>query len=236
MLHLDPVVSRWKLLRGREARYPRTGRYDLSNVTPNMRRTLVEWLRTLSLEEEDIMSFESWVLAVDLVDRLLADAAVAPHLTRKNFQLVGAVCLWIACKMHDRYFMSAEDWVASMADAYPTTRLLGMEWQVMEWLHYSVHSGTVLDFVMYQLDKAGTEVDWEKIKGLVHAQVLTNDYHLPSEQARGLVVEYHEMHTPTKQRHKDHHRDATNDPVRADGAEEAARVWQRGRKRAKSDR
>lgn len=83
--------------------------------------------------------------------------------------------------------------------ANPAQRVLDMEWQMVEWLHYDVHSGTLpLEFVLHELNEAGAVVDVVKLEELVHTRLMDSDFRLSSARARDVVVAYTELCTPTK--------------------------------------
>ena len=62
------------------------------DLTPNMRAILVDWL--VEVQENFELNHETLYLAVKLVDRYLCLST----LPRDRLQLLGATCLFIACK------------------------------------------------------------------------------------------------------------------------------------------
>lgn len=61
-------------------------------LTPNMRAILVDWL--VEVQENFELNHETLYLAIKLVDFYLSKAKIP----RERLQLLGATCLFIACK------------------------------------------------------------------------------------------------------------------------------------------
>jgi len=127
------VVDIFNYYRKREAKFCvgdyMTRQKDLSQ---NMRSILVDWL--VEVQENFELNHETLYLAVKMVDIYLSRTQIA----RDKLQLLGATCLFIACKFDERCPPVLDDFLYICDDAYQRKELLDTEMEVLRVLDFDL--------------------------------------------------------------------------------------------------
>ncbi|XP_051789512.1 G1/S-specific cyclin-D1-like isoform X2 [Erpetoichthys calabaricus] len=120
-----------------------------SDIRPGMRTMLANWL--LQVSEELGCSDDIFCLSLNLLDRYLS---LVP-LERSQFQLLGAACLFIACKVRHSDTLSAYSLCFYSDFAFTASELQEMERIVLNALRWDVAGITPQDFLPHFLEVAG---------------------------------------------------------------------------------
>jgi hypothetical protein len=137
-------LHRYNLMRRSErTRGVRSPLRRQSEVSADIRAIVVDWMVALSLQFQ--CHLHTQFLAVRSLDRVL-DAVAVP---RSEVQLVGAVCLLLACKMEETSHPPIQDVVRACEDLYSAEQVVMMERVVLAKLDWAVSSPTVAIFVQY---------------------------------------------------------------------------------------
>jgi len=104
-----------------------------TDLSTNMRAILVDWL--VEVQENFELNHETLYLAVKMVDRYLSRKSC---IQREKLQLLGATCLFIACKFDERCPPVLDDFLYICDDAYQRQELINMEMEVLRTLDYDL--------------------------------------------------------------------------------------------------
>lgn len=110
------------------------------DITPRMRKTIVEWMTQVCR-----VYFDSRVLwaSVSLLDRYLAIETIM----RDRFQLISMVCMWIASKFEDDDTRDVKFFEWLCKSSYSKDEILAAERDVLSTLKYDVSYSTPHEFV-----------------------------------------------------------------------------------------
>ena len=103
---------------------------------PHVRRTLVDWLREVQDDWEEI-NIDTLFLAVNLLDRYLATKQGAGTST-SNLQLVGVTALLVACKVEEVNVPEVAQFAWVTDDTYSARQIKAMEQRMLEALNWNV--------------------------------------------------------------------------------------------------
>jgi len=103
-----------------------------TDITHSMRAILVDWL--VEVAEEYKLQTETLYLAVAYIDRFLSYMSVQ----RAKLQLVGAACMFIACKYEEIYPPDVGEFVYITDDTYNKRQVLRMEHLVLKVLEFDL--------------------------------------------------------------------------------------------------
>ncbi|CAA9997784.1 unnamed protein product [Nesidiocoris tenuis] len=102
------------------------------DLSASMRAILVDWM--VDIQESYELVHESLYLGVKLVDLFLSKHVI----NRDRLQLVGAACLFVACKYDERLPPSLDDFMATCDNQYQATEFLKMEVMILRTVDYSL--------------------------------------------------------------------------------------------------
>jgi hypothetical protein len=127
------------------------------DLTPKMRSILVDWI--IELSEHFNFGPTTLHLAVTLVDKVLACGPLSMTddsdgdesgsddedesktncflISRERFQLLGAACTWIACKIEELNPPGVDDFAYVSDNIYTTAQIKRMERRICKALHFS---------------------------------------------------------------------------------------------------
>lgn len=140
------------------------------NITPKMRGILVNWLVEVSMEYK--VSVEAFHLSISILDTLLARGATRNEnaigyendddsdntdndsmreggfvIRRADFQAVGCACLWIASKVQDKCFPTADDFVYISDYSFTSDKLRIFEARICKQLEFRLLRVTPFNFL-----------------------------------------------------------------------------------------
>merc|ERR1712212_1100944 len=111
----------------------------MGNVS--MRSVLVGWL--VEVHRKFKLTQASHFLAINILDRFLARTQVG----RRQLQLCGCACLWIASKYHEIYSPEMDDFVFISDHSFSAEQLIEMEMQVLKEVNFVLTVPTLLFYV-----------------------------------------------------------------------------------------
>jgi len=114
-----------------------------TEVTDRMRLVLVEWMCEVC--EEFALSSETFFLAVNYLDRYMSRCTVP----RRDFQLLGLTCLWVAAKYEEVCPPSGQDMVDMTRNSYSCQDMRKTERQLLQALGFELSAPTALRFLEY---------------------------------------------------------------------------------------
>ncbi|EME30853.1 Cyclin-A2 [Galdieria sulphuraria] len=123
-----------------EASYVDDMKATQSEISPNMRAILMDWL--VEVAEEYKLSNETLHLACNYIDRFLSRCSVS----KKNLQLLGVVCLLVASKYEEKYPPHVDEFVYITDNTYTKEEVLSMEMLVMKVLKFSFTAASSYQF------------------------------------------------------------------------------------------
>ena len=103
-----------------------------SNINEKSRHILVEWMKEVC--EETRREAEVFTLSVTILDKFLAKKNVS----RQNWQLAGAVCLFLAAKLRDTYIFSTDELVEFTDHTYSAQQLIEGERTILTTLNFEI--------------------------------------------------------------------------------------------------
>jgi len=112
-----------------------------NQVTPYMRSILVDWI--IDVCEEFGFALQTLFLAINYLDRYLSKTAVK----KKQLQLLGITCLFIASKFEEVNQPPIEDFVYLCAETYSRPQIILTELTVLEVLKYELNIVTTYHFL-----------------------------------------------------------------------------------------
>uniref|UniRef100_A0A7S0S2Q9 Cyclin N-terminal domain-containing protein n=1 Tax=Chlamydomonas leiostraca TaxID=1034604 RepID=A0A7S0S2Q9_9CHLO len=155
-----------------------------TDVNEKMRAILMDWLAEVA--QEWSLCGDTLFLAVNLVDRFLSVRAVP----RTDLQLVGAACLWVACKYEELSPPTASDFVYITDDTYTKEQVVVMEAVILGTLGFEVTVPTVKAFLRCLLKGCGANKNLHYLSNYL-AELSLLDHtmmrYLPSEIAAAAV-------------------------------------------------
>jgi len=101
-------------------------------INPKMRVILIEWIIDVSIKFK--LKQNTLFLTVHLIDRYLS----LRKITRDKYQLLGAGCLFIACKYEEIYFPELRDIIYICDKAFSGNEILKMESEILMALDYKI--------------------------------------------------------------------------------------------------
>eukprot|EP00871_Galdieria_phlegrea_P000252 jgi/Galph1/1227/GphlegSOOS_G5952.1 len=110
-------------------------------ISPDMRAILIDWL--VEVADEYKLTTETLHLACNYIDRVLSRWSVP----KRNLQLLGIVCLFIASKYEEMYPPHLDEFVYITDNTYSKEEVLSMETFVMNILDFSFTVATSHQFV-----------------------------------------------------------------------------------------
>ncbi|EDO39942.1 predicted protein [Nematostella vectensis] len=102
-------------------------------LTISMRAILVDWL--VEVQESFELYHETLYLGVRVLDNYL----MRSYVERENLQLVGAVSLYIACKVEERHPPCLDDFLYICDDAYQQKAFVAMEKKILNSLEFNIN-------------------------------------------------------------------------------------------------
>ena len=138
-----------------------------TDITPNMRSILVDWL--VEVAEEYHLHTESLYTAVNYVDRCLERSQIHRH----KLQLLGCACMLLASKFEEIYAPAVDEFVYISDNTYTHEEIVRMESKVCKILNFKMTVSTTTSFLTRFIqaaecdqallsDSSGTEEDKEK--------------------------------------------------------------------------
>ena len=146
------------------------------DLTPKMRAILVDWI--IELSEHFLFSTTTLHLAITLVDKVMACGKLSLDegsddeddsdsddddsktknflIPRERYQLLGATCTWIACKIEEMKPPTVKDFAYVSDNIYTTTQIQRMERRICLALKFSFCVPTPYPH-MYELLRASSE-------------------------------------------------------------------------------
>jgi hypothetical protein len=112
-----------------------------SDITPNMRAILVDWL--VEVAEEYNLRQVTLFTSVNYIDRCLALFQV----TRHQLQLLGCACMLIASKYEEIYAPCVDEFVYISDNTYSHDQVLRMESKVLGYLKFRLTVCTIMTFL-----------------------------------------------------------------------------------------
>lgn len=103
-----------------------------TDINFNMRAILVDWIIEVHLKFKLLP--ETLFITINLIDRYLSQT----NIRRKNLQLVGVTCMFIASKYEDIYPPPVIDFANITDNAYTTTQIFEMEFSVLSTLNFNI--------------------------------------------------------------------------------------------------
>mmetsp|Transcript_74725 Transcript_74725/g.118910 ORF Transcript_74725/g.118910 Transcript_74725/m.118910 type:complete len:426 (-) Transcript_74725:107-1384(-) len=110
------------------------------DVNARMRTVLVDWL--VEVHRKFKLVPATYFLGINLLDRYLAKK----QLHRKQLQLCGCTCLWVASKYHEIYAPEMDDFVYISDNAFTPEDLMRMEIDVLKTLSFTLTVPTCLNY------------------------------------------------------------------------------------------
>lgn len=110
-------------------------------INPRMRAIVVDWLVEVSEEYE--LCTDTLYQAVNYMDRYLSRQAI----DRKNLQLVGVTCMWVASKYEEKYPPTVSDFCEITDNTYTKAQLIQTEEHVLKTLSYELTVPTAKTFL-----------------------------------------------------------------------------------------
>lgn len=135
-LHEDEVLNRGGCIIEKERDFMK----EQNDVNERMRAVLVDWLVEVHRKFKLLPS--TYFLGINLLDRYLAKT----QLHRKQLQLCGCACLWIASKYHEIYAPEIDDFVYISDNAFNDDQLKEMEIEILKQLKFTLTVPTVLNY------------------------------------------------------------------------------------------
>ena len=138
-----------------------------TDITPNMRSILVDWL--VEVAEEYHLHTESLYTAVNYVDRCLERSQIHRH----KLQLLGCACMLLASKFEEIYAPAVDEFVYISDNTYTHKEIVQMESKVCNLLNFKMTVSTTVTFLTRFIqaaecdqtldsDSSGTEENKEK--------------------------------------------------------------------------
>lgn len=153
------------------------------NIKKEHRSIVVDWLFELSNEWnlfDDTIHY-----AVSYMDRYLFE--IKERL--EKLQLVGATCLWIACKFNEVYPPDVEDFVYMTDDTFTRKDFLKKEADVLSAINFELSKPTTKTFLMhYSNDDINHQVD---------LSLMVPPECLPSKQAQDILKKRKRFENPS---------------------------------------
>lgn len=153
------------------------------NINEEHRSTVVDWLFELSNKWnlfDDTIHY-----AVSYMDRYLFE--IKEELGQ--LQLVGATCLWIACKFNEVAPPDVEDFVYMTDDTYTRTSFLKKEADVLSAINFELSKPTTKTFLMQYLN--------DDINQQVDLSLMVPPECLPSKQAQDILKKRKRFENPS---------------------------------------
>ena len=122
-----------------------------TDITPNMRSILVDWL--VEVAEEYHLHTESLFTAVNYVDRCLERSQIHRH----KLQLLGCACMLLASKFEEIYAPAVDEFVYISDNTYTHEEIVRMESKVCKILNFKMTVSTTATFLprFVQASQAG---------------------------------------------------------------------------------
>ena len=120
------------------------------DLTPKMRAILIDWM--IEVSEVHLMHRQTFYLSVNYLDEFLTLSKLP--IERKNLQLLGITCLFIAAKLEEIYPPKIVDLAFLSDGACEVKDILLMEVTVLTTLQWHLHSTTALDWINLYLQQA----------------------------------------------------------------------------------
>jgi cyclin A len=122
-----------------------------TDITPNMRSILVDWL--VEVAEEYHLHTESLFTAVNYVDRCLELSQIHRH----KLQLLGCACMLLASKFEEIYAPAVDEFVYISDNTYTHEEIVRMESKVCKILNFKMTVSTTATFLprFVQASQAG---------------------------------------------------------------------------------
>uniref|UniRef100_A0A061SCR0 Cyclin a n=1 Tax=Tetraselmis sp. GSL018 TaxID=582737 RepID=A0A061SCR0_9CHLO len=119
-----------------------------TNITPDMRAVLVDWLMEVDSVELQSESGREVFLAVRILDTYLS--SLRRPILRRDLQMVGVASLMLATKYEvDGHFIRPSDAAALCDGAYRVDEIVAMEVSIFASMGFSVGVPTTIDFLNF---------------------------------------------------------------------------------------
>lgn len=115
-----------------------------TEINAKMRGILVDWIVVVSKKFK--LKDHTLHLCVMLIDKFCVHSP--SYVRKKNFQLVGVTCLFIACKIEELYSPEVQDFVHISDKAFSKDDVLECERFILKTLNYDV----MIDSIMSRYD------------------------------------------------------------------------------------
>lgn len=111
------------------------------DINESMRALLVDWL--VEVHRKFKLEPCTYFLAINILDRFLAKAQVG----RKQLQLCGCACLWIASKYHEIYSPEIDDFVFISDNSFSEQQMVAMEISILREVNFVLTVPTLLNYI-----------------------------------------------------------------------------------------
>jgi cyclin A len=154
------------------------------DMTPHMRRILIDWL--VEVAQEYRLTSDTLHLTLDLLNRYLSVAPVA----REELQLAGIACMWVASKFEEIYAPTARNFCYITDNTYDVGQLVDMEARVLATLGFTLAGPTAKTFQRRFLQAAAADEQLHYLAAFLLELSLMDEqllHLLPSQVAAGSV-------------------------------------------------
>jgi serine/threonine protein kinase len=118
---------------------------DKEILTENMRKRLLIWL--MEVKDALDLNFTTYFRCQYILDTYTM--IKSKTFTTKNYQLVGATCMFIATKLAEKEISGIKDYIYLCADVYTKNEMLMMEKDILKTLQMELNHPTSYDFLNY---------------------------------------------------------------------------------------
>ncbi len=112
------------------------------NINFYMRNVLIDWIVEIFFSKE--LNDKTLYITIDLIDRVLDKVLIE----KDELQLLGIVCVYLATKFEEIYFVLKKDLLTLCMDMYDYEQLLDMENRVLVALDFDIGRTTAYDILM----------------------------------------------------------------------------------------
>ncbi|KAM3142406.1 cell division [Paramecium bursaria] len=116
-------------------------------ISPEMRIILLDWL--LEVHQRGQMKPHTYFLTLNIMDRYLSRQSIS----KNKFQLLGATCLFIACKYDEIIPPHLKDIISICDSKYTVKQILNMESEILQVLDFNLSFVSQIQFLEQQLTR-----------------------------------------------------------------------------------
>lgn len=139
--YVDDIVAYQKELEGKQGVRARYMTGVQTDITPNMRRILVDWLVEVHIRFQ--LQQETLYMTFHILDRFLQ----VQNITRSKLQLAGITAMLVASKYEEMYPPEVRDFVWIADNAYTREQIISMEGLLLKTLDYNLGCPLPLHFL-----------------------------------------------------------------------------------------